>query len=283
MITITKPEPSQTITPLRPRQPRRGQSFVELAIMMPVLLLMVAGVVEVVFVFNDFLQMLDAVRTGARFSSDNNPFPTSFSNPGAYDTIHDCTGSNTGNATQNFFRSAACSTLLGLDPITLTQGTVSRSIVGGKCVNPSPAQDDIVITVFGTHVYENPVGSGTYSKEARRFNNNSWSTTQTPNGQLVEDTTDSGWSFMEDGGLFNYNNGNPNITTGGMCSAISKAQVESMLLTTAPSTGLVLIEVFYNHYQFMHLPVFGDVVPNPLPMHTYAFFPLVSAEPTATP
>ena len=253
---------------------QRGQSFVELVIMMPILILLIAGMTEVVFVFNDFLQMLDGVRYGARFTSDSNPYPTDTSSPGAYDSLKDCT------TTLNFFREAACLTNQGLKPITLVHGPASRTrnIATGQCQSPTPPQDDIVISIFGTHVWD-PDADGTNQVDTVRYYNNSVDTSVTPNvGSLVVDDTanpigaDSGWSYMDDW-----------YGSGGMCSHFTFSQVTSLLLNTAPSTGVVLVEVYYNHAQLFDLPIFGDLVPNPIPLWSYAFFPLVSAEPTLTP
>jgi len=243
----------------------RGQSFVELALTIPVLLLLVAGMVEVVFVFNDYLQLLDGARDGARYISDFNPYPSDTTSA-IYDGDKNCT------TTQNFFRTTACKAKSGIAPLTLKSPTASRVGSGGVCVNPSTQQDDIVVSVFGVL---NQGGTVT----VKRYDNNLIDTSSgSPIGKLVLDNasstdgTDSGWSFSKD------QNG-----SGGMCSKFTIGQVQALLLTTAPSTGMVLVEVFYRHYQILHLPVFSSVIPNPIGLYTYAFFPLVAAEPTATP
>lgn len=252
----------------------RGQSFVELAIMMPIMILLIGGMTEVVFVFNDYLQMLDGVRAGARYSSDLNPYPTDLASPGAYDSIKDC------STTLNFFRQTACVTLANLLPINLKHGSISRSrdVATGTCKNPSPVQDDIVISIFGTHVWD-PTNSGTNQVDTVRYYNNFVDTSVSPNvGKLVVDDTtnpagqDSGWSYMQDW-----------YGSGGMCSHFTMSQVQGLMLNSAPSTGIVLVEVYYNHPQMFDLPVFYDFIPNPIPLWTYAFFPLASAEPTVTP
>jgi hypothetical protein len=268
--------------PLKAR-PTRGQSFVELAIMMPIMILLIAGMTEVVFVFNDFLQMLDGVRAGARYISDSNPYPTDLGDPAnpttvpsGYDKVMDC------NTTLNFFRQAACVTEKNLLPITLKYSTATsraRDVSTGQCKSPSPHTDDIVISIFGTHVWD-PSHTGTNQVDTVRYYNNMVDTTPTPDvGKLVVDDfsnpkgKDSGWSRAED-----LSNGQ-----GGMCSQFTFGQVQALLINSAPSTGIVLVEVFYGHAQLFDLPVFYDFIPNPIPLWTYAFFPLVSAEPTVTP
>jgi hypothetical protein len=256
-----------------------GQSFVELALMMPILLLMLAGMVEVVLAFNDYLQILDGASRGARFISDSHPYPdqveTDLNIASPYDDIKDC------DDTLNFFRVAACTTVDGLAPIVLVPGTGLRTNTAGTCANPEPAQDDIVISIFGTRVWDDDSNSTTPKiVSVTRFDNNTInSSSGTAVGELVADNSsssdgaESGWSYMED----------QHSGVGGMCSTVTTAEVQSFLLNTAPNTGIVLIEVFFNHDQVFDMPGFGDVIPNPILLHAYAFFPLVSAEPTTTP
>jgi len=51
----------------------------------------------------------------------------------------------------------------------------------------------------------------------------------------------------------------------------------------APASGILLVEVYYNYPQILKLPVFDQVIPDPIPVYTYAIMPLSSAEPTPTP
>jgi hypothetical protein len=51
----------------------------------------------------------------------------------------------------------------------------------------------------------------------------------------------------------------------------------------APSTGVLVVEVFYAYHQVLALPVFTWFVPDPINVHTYAIMPLSAAEPTPTP
>ena len=56
-----------------------------------------------------------------------------------------------------------------------------------------------------------------------------------------------------------------------------------MSAPNAPNTGYVLVEIFYNYEHRLGLPWITAVVDNPMLIHTYAFMPLTSAEPTPTP
>jgi hypothetical protein len=67
-----------------------------------------------------------------------------------------------------------------------------------------------------------------------------------------------------------------------MCSVITKAQIASKLINATPSTGMALVEVFRARHKVLGVPGF-ELIPDPLLIHAYAIFPLVSIEPTKTP
>jgi Flp pilus assembly protein TadG len=262
---------------------QRGQSFMELAIFLPILFLMLGGMVEITLTFNDYLQMLDAARYGGRSIADTNPYPIGFptqappspagtfdpNQSSAYDAIP-CSGLvvvTTTRTTLNPFRVAACNTNLNLNPLITLQtsnrgdGSSNRNICGASYTNTTPPnayRDDIVVSMFATNVI-----TSTSSITLTRFSGN---TIVGGAGQLVVDTTESGWSSMNQ-----------------MCSAIKTTDLLSKLLLTAPNTGFAVVEVFYNRPQTFDFPGFGEIIPNPIPMHAYAIFPLVAIEATSTP
>ncbi len=51
-----------------------GQSMVEFALLLPVLLMLFSGMIEFGFMLNTYLSLLDATRQGARLYSNSNPF-----------------------------------------------------------------------------------------------------------------------------------------------------------------------------------------------------------------
>ncbi len=52
----------------------RGQSFVEFAVLLPVLLILFSGLIEFGFALNMYLDLVDTAREVARFTADDNPF-----------------------------------------------------------------------------------------------------------------------------------------------------------------------------------------------------------------
>ena len=103
------------------RNGSRGQSLVELAVFLPILLMMLTGVVEFGILLNQFLNVLDGPREAARFAVDYTPFAGAIT---------------TDNA--EFYRDVAGEAVHGIQPITL-----NASI------------DDVVVSVFGIS-YSNP-------------------------------------------------------------------------------------------------------------------------------
>jgi len=77
---ISKANPTSSsfhsvIGTLRSKSSRgRGQSLVEIAIALPVLLILLSGMVEFGFMLNYYLSLLDATREAARLYSNFDPF-----------------------------------------------------------------------------------------------------------------------------------------------------------------------------------------------------------------
>ena len=65
-------------------------------------------------------------------------------------------------------------------------------------------------------------------------------------------------------------------------SHFSTLQMLSLMDPLAPGSGIVLVEVYYNYPQLLKLPIFAQVIPDPIPVYTYSVMPLASAEPTPT-
>jgi hypothetical protein len=51
-----------------------GQSFIELLLLFPVLMILLSGVVEYGYMLNEYINLVDAAREGARFGSNADPY-----------------------------------------------------------------------------------------------------------------------------------------------------------------------------------------------------------------
>ncbi|MBN1264572.1 MAG: pilus assembly protein [Anaerolineales bacterium] len=105
---------------LRRAEKRPGQSMVEFALLLPLLLMMLSGLVEFGFAINSYLDLVDTAREVARFSSDDDP-------------IHLPDGSLT-DYNQVFYLRAANMT-------TYTLGQAGQ-------ITLDPNEDDLVVSVF---------------------------------------------------------------------------------------------------------------------------------------
>lgn len=194
------------LPPNKIKKSERGQSFLELALVVVFLMIFVSGIVEFGFLLNHYLNMVDASREAVRYSANFDPFL-----PGCVDrTSPSCLD-------QNFFVETLNLTEEVLAPVTLD----------------AAKGDDVVISFFS-------VGNGTY----------------------IRYPSDEGWSANHV-----------------QVSKISNAEIQSRLDSSAPPTGVLLIEIFYNYPQILKLPIFTMFLDDPMPVYVYSIMPLTAAEP----
>jgi hypothetical protein len=124
---------------IRASRNEKGQSFVELALVIVFLMIFVAGVVEFGFMLNNYLNLVDASREAVRYSSDFDPFLPGCPRPTDPICVIDT----------NFY----------IETKKLTEDVLAPVVL-----DPSKG-DDIVITFFS-------VGNGIY---LRHPNNQGWS------------------------------------------------------------------------------------------------------------
>jgi hypothetical protein len=70
---------------------------------------------------------------------------------------------------------------------------------------------------------------------------------------------------------------------GHYASKISSADIAARLNISAPTTGLVLVEIYYEYHQILGLPWIRAFVPDPVVLHAYSIMPNTAVEPTPTP
>lgn len=118
------------------KKKRRGQSLVETALMFPVLLILLSGLVEFGFLLNEYLTILDAARNAARFSSD--------SLYNAADSDYDC------NTTRDFFRQTTClvnQELRQEQPLIEMNDNLTPGVLDDDYLDPNRG-DDIIVSAF---------------------------------------------------------------------------------------------------------------------------------------
>ncbi len=256
---------------LRRPHPRRGQSFLELALILPVLLIMLAGMVEVAIFIGRYLDGLDLTREAARFASVRDPF-----DPSNSDDIFDCNREDI----FNFYYDTACVFSPPKNNVACTNGTDPNDpLTDPFCngFNPyillNPATDDVVISVFTI--------SGTLQSGPCA-------------GDRICDVypKPAGYWALSDHDTDTAHNGNWQKDCQGNIVAtqpyFTKAKVESLVDSTTDTSstqnrGLVTVEFYYCYHQVLNLPIVSDFLPNPMRIHAYTVMPMPAAAPTPTP
>jgi hypothetical protein len=234
----------------RLKKQTRGQSLVEIALILPLILMMLTGLVEFGFGLNEYLGVQDATRNAARYASD-----------GAYNA-RDASYQNCTN-TRDFYRQTAClvnQELRQERPLVHMNDNGTPGNYSDDYLDPLH-NDDIIVSAFG--ILEDVGVSGRFPSEYG----------------------EQGWSYALD--LTTYVLGSPHRNA---TSAFTSAQMNTFWLNTdlsyghhTPNTGLVLVEVYYHYDQKLKLPWLTAFVPDPIPLHFYTIMTLSSAEPTPTP
>ncbi len=263
--------PMKHLVMLKKRFPKpKGQSLVEMTVLLPILLLLLSGLIEFGFMLNEYLSVQDAVRNAARFASDSD-FTAAETVDATGDLPCDGTPGNDVfpqqlccNRTTDFYRQTACLVNQELSLLAPEVKTIClQSDASGKClysaVDPNGGEagnkNDIILSVFSIQQSSPPA--------LVRF-----PPASTGNGG------EAGWSYAQAYHGYNVRN---------QTSKFTSSEVQNRLSGSAPSTGVLLLELFYNYDQKLKLPWITAFVSDPITLHIYTFMPLVSAEPTPTP
>ncbi|MGD0877716.1 MAG: TadE family protein [Anaerolineales bacterium] len=247
------------------RQPR-GQSFVELMLVVMFLALLLAGVVEYGFMLNQYLHVLDGAREAARYAASSSTGPFIVNPDGSLETSPPPNGPGPIIDNMPFYYYTAAKAGSTMVPVELIPGLSPTS------------PDDIIISVFSVTTGNLPV----------RF-------------PLADP---QGWSLCKDyAGFVAFFNGMSlpvptqlsdsswnSCGTNARVSQFSSAEIQSRLNGSAPNTGVILVEIYYNYPQLLKLlsnngfmGVTYSILPDPVPLYVYTIMPISAAEPTQVP
>jgi hypothetical protein len=70
---------------------------------------------------------------------------------------------------------------------------------------------------------------------------------------------------------------------GNHASAFTCAEVQALLEPSAPNTGIVMVEIWYDYHMLLGLPWITAFVPDPVTLYAYTMMPNPNVEPTPTP
>ena len=237
---------------LRTRFSRKsvGQSFVELAIVLPLLLFLLIAFVEVGAVIYNYLSLLDVVREAARFAADRDPEVL--------------------NGDMSNYPQSAC------EDNALHYYLDTACVIIGSNFNQDitldPATDDVAISIF---TIDNNVvadrkpndADGVWSLYADNWTKNCDGTFKS-NTPFFPQVSGSSWVSIATPTT------GPGTPTPGAGTIVPGGPTDK---------GIVLVEVYYCHEQLLNLPLLSNLVPNPIPLHAFAVMPAPEAAPTATP
>lgn len=134
-----------------------GQSLVELALITPILIILIMGLVEIGWFANNYLILLEVSRVGARngtvLSGDLSPLAWNYTASVHYDLVPDGTPEDTAarqyrtcgqvDNYPGFFNFIVCLMERSLSPLELN-----------ICADPTVCKDDIVVSVFGVQAID---------------------------------------------------------------------------------------------------------------------------------
>ena len=227
-----------------------GQSFVELAIVLPLLLFLLIAFVEVGAVIYNCLSLLDVVREAARFAADRDPEVL--------------------NGDMSNYPISACednALHYYLDTACVIIGTNFN-----QDITLDPTTDDIAISIF-------TVANNMVADRKPNDGDGVWS--------LYSDnwTKNCDGSFNSGTPYFPQGVGNAWVSV--LPPTTGPGTPTPGAGTTVPGgprdKGIVLVEIYYCHEQLLNLPLISDLLPNPIPLHAFAVMPAPMAAPTPTP
>jgi len=204
------------------KQKNKGQSLIEMTVVLVVLLILLMGVVETGNLINQYIILVDGARAGARFGSNVDPFQDPNTHLEDYTQVQ-----------PSFYT--------GIDQVIEGASTPDHPGAVGPIILKQTVQTNQVMISFlslrgGTGNHKTYVTYGPWVKYSA----------------------------------------SPHQTS----NVLGTSLIDSSLRDGAPNTGILIVEIFYDYQQLLNSPIFTAFVPNPIPVHAYAVFPLSGAEPT---
>jgi hypothetical protein len=140
--------------PIKLKGLTKGQSFVELALVVPLLALLLAGVVEIAFLYFSYMSALDLTREAARFASARDYRITDVQNPGGL-PFSACTDTylHYWYDTSCFFIDTQINSSLEISPTDYADVAISVfTVSGNKVTNRWPDNADGVFSLYQSNV-----------------------------------------------------------------------------------------------------------------------------------
>jgi hypothetical protein len=233
----------------------KGQSFVELALILPLILLMLAGMVEVAFGMFAYLTALDLTREAARFASTRDFRELNIEDPD--DPTQIISG-------------------LHLDPLPYDPPPDDPSITDA-CKD-----DELHYFYDASCFFLDPELNPFLEFSGDKFDDVTFSIFTVADNHVTDrhPAADNGvWSLFDDNWAKDCD-GNVVLTE----PVFTNAEIEADFVANAPDDrGLVLVETFVCYDLILNIPFISGFIPSPYRIHTYTMMPAAEAIPTPTP
>ncbi|MGQ0602639.1 MAG: TadE/TadG family type IV pilus assembly protein [Anaerolineales bacterium] len=223
----------------------RGQSLVELALFLPILLILLSGLVELGFALNRYVNVVESVREGARYGVDQDP---------ATRDLVSGVSNMTCASTLDFYAKVACVIQQTAAPITL-----------------DAAKDEIIITV--ARVYRDPRCDSNQTATPPAPANCNAAILPDPQGMWPSPSNDPAPGEVA-GQWRLFGNGSSRFT---------RSTLQTYINANTVSNGVLVVEVYFWNPMVLKLPWITPFIPDPFPFYTYAIVPLPAGEPRPTP
>ncbi len=270
---------------------RRGQAYLELALVLPVIIIILLGLVEVVIFIGRYLDVLDLTREAARFASVRDPM----ARYGYSDANNDWTISCSNKEPFDFYFHTACifSPPMGSCPniSAMVEGVAGVSIENPFCnglnqyFSFNPETDDIVIAAYT--VTNNVVTTHLPNPTNCTTTGGYWAFSEAvlgkPAGQgnwaydKCEDPSSPGPAIRRHPFYNNDDNSDASINTN------DTFVTHNMEPGAVPSKGYIGVEYYGCYSQVLNIPLFTAFVPNPIQIHAYTLMSNPAIQPSPTP
>ena len=264
---------------------RRGQAYLELALALPVIIIMLLGLVEVVFFIGRYLDVLDLTREAARFASIRDP------NPAVQAPVDDDI-SCSNREPFNFYYHTACifSPAQGSCPPVAAHGHLNSTedpFCNGlnQYFTFNPQTDDIIVSAYT--VTDNIVTTHLPNTTDCTTSGGYWAYSE----QVLHMTAGAGnWAFNKCKDPSNpgpqirrypfyFDQDNADIAIKNNDSFVTR----NMQVGAQPSKGYIGVEYYGCYSQVLAIPIFTAFVPNPIQIHAYTLMSNPAIQPSPTP
>jgi hypothetical protein len=255
---------------------QRAQSFLEFALVIPILLLVLLGVVELTLFMGTYINVLDLTREAARFASNRNPF----ADPGT----KICAPVSSTKAF-DFFYDTSCI----FSPLANTACENSAFCDGfNSTIQLKSREDDILIYTY-TESDRDPITGVIGPTIIDNDLCNSKVTTGCPwvwsNAGVFDTSPQNNWqrdcNRISPSPWPPPNPSPPPTLLPIKQENFTRAVMQSYLSSSAEmSKGFVVVEVFFCYHQVLNIPILSKFLPDPILIDTYSIMPLPAVQPT---